>query len=149
MNTKIIAFICIVCFSLGTSFAQTTTSEADSFQFGNPEHFLDGYILNFQYQNGTAIHMEFYNGKAKYEWVSGSAKGRGNADIPYRSLKLGSDMYLVNWHEKGLSDYLTIVFDFDKMLIHSSIIIGYKNKAERPTKTVFLTGFIDHLDRKD
>ena len=44
-------------------------------------------------------------------------------------------------------DYLTIVFDFDKMIIHSSIIIGYENKLERTLKTVFSVGVIDHLKK--
>ncbi|MCM4158251.1 hypothetical protein, partial [Gramella sp. AN32] len=117
----------------------------NKFQFGQPEHFLDGYSLNFQYQDGTALHMEFYNGKAKYEWVAGPATGNGNTDIPYRSRKIGNELYLINWQETDKKDYLTLVFDFEKMLMHSSIIVGYENKPERPLKTVFKSGIIDHL----
>lgn len=148
MKTKLIIFICLVVFSVGHSFAQTKTTNENNFQFGEAEHYLDGYSLNFQYQGGKAIHMEFYNGKAKYEWVDGPGKGRGNTDIPYRSRKIGENLYLVNWHETGIKDYLTIVFDFEKMIVHSSIIIGYENKPERKLKTVFLTGVIDHLKKK-
>tara|TARA_R110002049_G_scaffold138450_6_gene298564 strand:+ start:10246 stop:10662 length:417 start_codon:yes stop_codon:yes gene_type:complete len=136
-------------FSIGQSFAQSKTTEENKFQFGEPEHFMDGYSLNFQYQDGKAIHMEFYNGMAKYEWVVGSGKGRGNADIPYRSRKIGENLYMVNWHETGIKDYLTIVFDFEKMMVHSSIIIGYENKPERRLKTVFLSGIIDHLKKSE
>ncbi|WP_339709354.1 MoaF C-terminal domain-containing protein [uncultured Kriegella sp.] len=145
MKTKLAAFICLVLFSVGHSFGQSSTTEENKFQFGEPEHFLDGYTLNFQYQNATAIHMEFNDGLAKYEWVAGPAKGNGNQDIPYRSLKIGENLYLVNWHETGIKDYLTIVFDFEKMIVHSSIIIGYENKPERTLKTVFRSGIIDHL----
>jgi len=148
MKTKLIIFICLVVFSVGHGFAQTTTTNENKFQFGEAEHFLDGYSLNFQYQDGKAIHMEFYNGKAKYEWVAGPGKGKGNTDIPYRSRKIGENLYIVNWHETGIKDYLTIVFDFEKMMVHSSIIIGYENKPERKLKTVFLTGVIDHLKKK-
>ena len=145
MKTKLVTFICLALFSVGLGNAQNKTNEENKFQFGQPEHFLDGYSLNFQYQDGTAIHMEFYNGKAKYEWVAGRATGNGNKDIVYRSRKIGSNLYLVNWHETDKKDYLTLVFDFEKMLVHSSIIVGYENKPERTLKTVFKSGIIDHL----
>lgn len=147
MKSKFIACIGLVLFSIGFSFSQEKTLENAKFQFGVDEHHMDGYSLNFQYQNGTALHMEFENGKAQYEWIIGPRKGNGNQDIPYRSRKIGNNMYLVNWHETGLSDYLTIVFDLEKMTIHSSIIVGYKNKPERTLKTVFKTGVIDHLKK--
>ncbi|WP_139955990.1 MoaF-related domain-containing protein [Flavicella sediminum] len=149
MKTKLVAFIFLSLFSIGLSFAQNKKTEETKFQFAQPEHFLDGYSFNFQYQNGTAIHMEFYKGKAKYEWLLGPGKGNGNSDIPYRSRKIGNDLYLVNWHEVGLKDYLTIVFDFNNMTVHSSIIIGYENKPERTLKTVFRSGVIDHLKRTE
>lgn len=147
MKTKLITLICLVVFGVGHSLAQTQTAN-NKFQFGKTEHFLDGYSLNFQYQDSKAIHMEFYEGKAKYEWVAGPGKGNGNTDIPYRSRKIGKNLYLVNWHEKGIKDYLTIIFDFEKMILHSSIIIGYENKPERKLKTVFQSGIIDHLLKK-
>ena len=145
MKTKLTTLICLTLLSVALSSAQSETTEENKFQFGKPEHFLDGYSLNFQYQDGTALHMEFYNGKAKYEWVAGPAKGNGNTDIPYRSRKIGSNLYLINWHEVDKKDYLTLVFDFEKMLMHSSIIVGYENKPERTLKTVFKSGIIDHL----
>ena len=101
--------------------------------------------MNFEYQGASAIHLEFYDGKVKYEWINGRSKGNTNIDIPYRSRKIGDKIYLVNWHEKGKKDYLTIVFDFEKMIVHSSLIIGYENKPERKLRTAFSSGIIDHL----
>ncbi|PQJ71967.1 MoaF-related domain-containing protein [Polaribacter butkevichii] len=149
MKTKLITSIYLVLFSVGLGLAQNKTQEKNNFQFGEPEHYLDGYSFNFQYQNGTAIHFDFYKGKAKYKWVAGPAKGNGNKDIPYRSKKIGNDLYIVNWHETGKKDYLTVVLDFEKMIVHTSIIIGYVNKAERPLKTVFKSGIIDHLKKNE
>lgn len=147
MKTKLKAFICLALFSVGFSFAQTKASEDNKFEFDSPEHYLDGYTLNYQYQNGNAIHLEFYDGKAKYEWISGPGKGNGNKDIPYRSRKIGTDMYIVNWHETELKDYLNLIFDFNNMVVHGSVIIGYENKPERPLRTMFKSGIIDHLKR--
>jgi phenolic acid decarboxylase len=147
MKTKLITCICLALFTITLSFSQNISIENNEFQFGEPEHFLDGYSKNFQYQNGTALHMEFHNGKAEYKWLVGPAKGHGNQNIDYRSLKIGEGLYLINWHELDKNDYLTIVFDFNKLTMHSSIIVGYKNKTERPLKTVFRSGFIDHLKK--
>ncbi|MEO9894413.1 hypothetical protein [Aurantibacter sp.] len=145
MKTKLIVLIGITLLNISVGIAQNKTVTDYNYEFGAPEYLLDGYSLNFQYQNGTAIHMEFNNGKAKYEWVAGPATGNGNKDIPYRSRKIGDEMYLINWHETGIKDYLTIVFDFKKMIVHSSIIVGYQDKPERKLRTVFRSGIIDHL----
>ncbi|MDW5288725.1 MoaF-related domain-containing protein [Formosa sp. PL04] len=147
MKTKLITIICMILLVTTHSFSQSETLENNNFQFGEPEHLLDGYSMNFQYQNGTAIHMAFSNGKAEYKWLVGPGKGNGNQDISYRSLKIGENLYLINWHEIDKNDYLTIVFDFDKMIVHSSIIVGYKNEAKRPLQTVFRSGIIDHLKK--
>ena len=89
MKLKLILFISLITYSLG--FSQTKLAEENKFQFAEDEHFLDGYSLNFQYQDG----------KAQYEWISGSGKGNGNVDIPYRSRKTGENLHIVNWHETG------------------------------------------------
>ncbi|OWW24994.1 hypothetical protein B4Q04_14180 [Zobellia sp. OII3] len=145
MKTKWASCIWLVLFGVGLSFGQGKAMEVNNYRFGQPEHYLDGYSMNFQYQNGVAIHMIFYDGRAKYEWVGGPSRGNGNKDIAYKSLKIGDNLYLVSWHETGLKDYLTLVFDFDKMLMHNSIIIGYRNKPERRLKTILQSGIIDQL----
>lgn len=149
MKTKLITFLCLTLCHVGLIFGQSKTTEEHKFQFGESEHFIDGYSLNFQYQTGFAIHMEFANGTAKYEWLTGPAKGNGNSDISYRSKKIADNLYLINWHETEKKDYLTLIFDFEKMIVHTSIIVGYENKPERPLKTVFLTGVIDHLKKRE
>lgn len=150
IKKRFLVLLLISVMGIGTSFAQNTTSPGvEKYQFGEPEHLLDGYSFNYQYQTGNAIHMEFYDGKGKYEWVTGPGKGKGNQDIPYRSRKIGDDLYLINWHETGLKDYLTLVFDFKNMTVYSSVIIGYENNPERPTRTAFDGGIIDHLQRPD
>tara|TARA_R110002033_G_C3824729_1_gene233389 strand:- start:96 stop:545 length:450 start_codon:yes stop_codon:yes gene_type:complete len=149
MKTKLRSLLFLTILSVTIGNAQNETTDGNNFQFGQPEHFLDGYSMNFQYQDGTAVHIEFYNGKAKYEWVSGPGKGKGNHDIPYRSRKIGNGLYLMNWHETDIKDYLTLVFDFEKMLVHNSVIIGYENRPERTLKTVFKSGIIDHLKQAE
>ena len=125
MKTKWASCIWLVLFGVGLSFGQGKAMEVNNYRFGQPEHYLDGYSMNFQYQNGVAIHMIFYDGRAKYEWVGGPS--RGNEDTCCRDCQ-------------GL-------FDFDKMLMHNSIIIGYRNKPERRLKTILQSGKYDQLKR--
>lgn len=150
MKNRLLILFMVSVLSIGTSFAQEADSaETTKFDFGNPEHLIDGYSFNYQYVNGKAIHMEFSGGKARYEWINGPRKGKGNHDIPYRSRKIGENMYLINWHETGIKDYLTLVLDFDNMTVYSSMIIGYENNPERPRRTTFDSGIIDHLKRTE
>lgn len=148
MKTRLIAIICTLFFGFSVSAAQQKHETSKS-EFGQAEHLLDGYSMNFQYQNGSAIHLEFYDGLVSYEWLNGPKKGHGNKDIPYLSKKIGHNQYLVNWHEIGLKDYLTFVFNFDTMVVHATVLVGYENKPERTLKTSFKTGVIDHLKHKD
>lgn len=150
MKKGFLLFLLVFGMGVGSSFAQESVAKSvEKYQFGEPEHLLDGYSYNYQYQNGKAIHMEFYDGKAKYEWINGPRKGKGNKDIPYRCRKIGDDVYLVNWHETGIKDYLTLVLDFKHMTVYSSIIIGYENNPDRPRRTTFDAGIIDHLKRAE
>jgi hypothetical protein len=150
MKKITLALFWISVISIGTCFAQNVTStDTVKYQFGEPEHLLDGYSFNYQYQTGNAIHMEFYEGKGKYEWITGPRNGNGNKDIPYRCRRIGDDLYLMNWHETGLKDYLTLVFDFKNRVVYSSVIIGYENNPDRPRKTAFDGGIIDHLKRPE
>ena len=150
MKKRIIVLSLFFVMSMGISFAQKTSlSEIEKYQFEQPEHLLDGYSFNYQYVNGMAIHMDFYDGKAKYEWITGARKGKGNKDIAYRCRKIGDDLYLMNWHETGIKDYLTLVLNFKNMTVYSSIIIGYENNPDRPRRTTFDSGIIDHLKIKN
>ncbi|MGQ1788486.1 MoaF-related domain-containing protein [Saccharicrinis sp. GN24d3] len=150
MKNRILILLLVSGIGIGTSFAQNKTSpDVEKYQFGEPEHLLDGYSMNFQYQTGNAIHIEFYDGKGKYEWITGPGKGNGNKDIQYRCRKIGDDLYLMNWHETGLKDYLTLVFNFKNMTVYSSVIIGYENNPDRPRRTAFDGGIIDHLKRPE
>ena len=45
------------------------------------EYLLDGTSMNYYYQGGGGIHMEFYKGMLKYEWISGPRKGNKNQDL--------------------------------------------------------------------
>jgi len=90
-----------------------------------PEHLLDGTSMNYYYQNGGGIHMEFYDGKLKYEWVVGPRKGHKNQDLSYNSRKIGDRMYIVSWLEASHPDYTTLIFNFNNNVMYSSGIFRF------------------------
>ena len=109
-----------------------------------PEHHLDGVSMNFYYQDGWGIHMEFYDGKVGYEWIAGKNKGKGARDIAYQSRKIGNDLYIVNFHETDKHDFLTLIFNFEQNVMYSSVIARYGTASQKES---FRGGLIEHLKR--
>lgn len=126
MKTFIALLILIPClFSGAVSASENEFGGAVPFKNASAkaekvQHLLDGSSIEYQYQNGWAIHMELYNGLLKYEWIAGPFKGHKNQDLPYRSRKIGSKLYIINWYEQSKPDYVTLVFNFDTNVMYSS-----------------------------
>jgi hypothetical protein len=112
---------------------------------GAPEHLLDGTSLDFHYQSGSAIHMEISDGKLAYEWITGPSKGSKAMDIPYRSRKIGDDLYIVNWHEKDKPDFVTLIFNFRNHVVYSSALRRYRTDRE---EIHFQGGIMQHVTRR-
>ena len=110
-----------------------------------PEHLLDGTSMEYFYQNGTGISIEFYEGKLRFEWIAGPAKGVSRGDIAYRSRKIGDEVYLINFHETEQFDFVTLIFNFKQNVMYSSALVKYGTDRER---TLFNGGIIEHLQRK-
>lgn len=109
------------------------------------EHLLDGTSMNYYYQNGSGIHIEFYNGMLKYKWIVGPRKGHGNEDLEYRSRKIGDKMYVINWLEESHPDFVTIIFNFDNNVMYSSGLLRFGSEKQR---IVFDGGIIEDLNLK-
>lgn len=111
---------------------------------GVPEHLLDGVSFNFFYQTGAGISIQFDNGLVSYEWISGPAAGNTGRDIPYRSRKIGDDMYLINFHEEAKPDFVTLIFNLKQNVMYSSAILRYGTEGRRIS---FSGGIIEHVER--
>ena len=140
----------LVCLALGPgisfasegAFGGAPPHQSSTDKEENVQHVLDGTIIEYQYQNGWAIHMELYNGMLKYEWIAGPPKGKSNQDLQYRSRKIGPNMYLINWYEESKPDFITLVFNFDNNVMYSSglLMIGTKEQF-----SLFHGGIIDEV----
>lgn len=114
-------------------------------QESKDEHLLDGTSMNYYYQNGTAVHVEFNSGQFKYKWIAGPNAGN-EGQHNYRSRKIGDKMYLVNFHEESNSTFVTIVFNFNQNVISTSAIIAPNSEQER---IIFDGGIIENLHLKE
>ena len=126
----------IILFSL-VIFTNISTAETKPV-----EHLLDGTSMHYYYQNGTGIHLEIYDGMLKYEWITGPRKGKGNKDLPYRSRKIGDNVYVINWLEESHPDFMTLIFNFDNNVMYASGILRYGTSNQN---IVFDGGIIENL----
>jgi len=109
-----------------------------------PEHLLDGTSLEYFYQNGSGLRIDFYDGKVRYEWIAGPPKGNTGNDIPYRSRKIGDEIYIVNFHEKHKPDFVTLIFNLKQNVMYSSAILRYGTEKEMIS---FSGGIVEHVKR--
>ena len=114
-------------------------------QENKDEHLLEGTSMNYYYQNGTAVHVEFLNGQFKYKWIAGPNTGN-EGQHNYRSRKIGDKMYLVNFHEETNSTFVTIVFNFNQNVISTSAIVAPTSDQET---IIFEGGIIENLHLKE
>ncbi len=120
----------------------TTNVFGQEYNFGQPEHLLEGRSFNYQYQNQRAIHIQFKEGKVTYQWIKGPNVNNQIKTLLYLSRKLENGIYLVQWHEKEHSNFITLVFNFNTMTVASSVIVKYGLEGQF---TTFDSGFISQL----
>lgn len=77
MKHVVISFLAILCFAV------FHVDESLAQEGQHDQHLLDGTSAKYYYQNGSGIHIQFYSGKLKYEWITGPRKGHGNKDLSY------------------------------------------------------------------
>jgi len=109
------------------------------------EHLLDGTSMNYFYQTGTAVHLEFIDGVAKWKWIEGPWKGSEQQE-KYRSRKIGHKMYIVNFLEEGSSTFVTLIFNFNQNVMWSSVLLFPQTENEQ---IWFDGGIIEQLVLKE
>ena len=114
-------------------------------QENNDEHLLDGTSMDYYYQNGSAVHAEFINGQFHYKWIAGPNKDAEGSES-YRSRKIGDRLYLVNFMVQSNSSFVTIVFNFNQNILHTSALLAPKSDQEM---IMFHGGIIEHLKFKE
>ena len=109
------------------------------------EHLLDGTSMNYYYQNGSAVHAEFLNGKFKFKWIAGPNKDVEGSEN-YQSRKIGDKLYMVNFMVETNSSFVTIVFNFNQNVMYTSAFIAPRTDQEL---ILFDAGIIERLNLKE
>ena len=111
--------------------------------FAKDEHLLDGISMDqYYYQTGDGVRFEIYGGKIKYKWITGARKVRGNQDLPYKSRKIGEQLYLLSQLEAAHPDYITLVFNFKNRVVYS---FGLARFGTDKQMIVFEGGIVEGL----
>ena len=118
--------------------------QAQSDELGHSEQLLDGYAFNYQYQNQTAIHIEFEGDSLRYRWIKGLNKPKDEKKLFYYSRKIDNGIYLIQWHEIEQKNLITLVFNFNAKTVASSVIVRY---GQDDQFTTFDAGFITQLSK--
>jgi hypothetical protein len=114
-------------------------------QENQDEHLLDGTSMDYYYQNGTAVHVEFIDGQFNYKWIAGPNKDAEGQE-KYRSRKIGEKMYLINFMNDPSSTFVTLVFNFNQNVMYSSALIAPGTDQQQ---VLFDGGIIEHLKLKE
>ena len=109
------------------------------------EHLLDGTSMDYYYQNGTGVHVEFANGQFNWKWIAGPDKD-STGNEKYLSRKIGDKTYMINFKNSVNSDFVTIVFNFSQNVMYTSALLDPKTTQEQ---VLFEGGIIEHLRLKE
>lgn len=109
------------------------------------EHLLDGTSMTYQYQNGAEVEASFADGMFHFKWLSGPLKDVVGQEA-YRSRKIGDKQYLVNFMVQANKTFVTLVFNFNQNVMHSSVLFVPGTPDEQ---ILFEGGIIEHLILKE
>jgi hypothetical protein len=114
-------------------------------QNNNDDHLLDGTSMDYYYQNGSGVHVEFAKDKFNWKWIAGPYKDSTGSE-KYLSRKIGDKLYMINFKNSISSDFVTIVFNFNQNVIYTSALFDPKTPKEQ---VLFEGGVIEHLRLKE
>ena len=129
---------------IGLVLAIATLGVQASDSLKQEEHLLDGIAFAFQYQNSGAMDVVFEAGQITYKWIAGRNADEPTQSYPYKSRKLDTDIYLVNWHEADKKNFVTMVYNFKSNTCAVSVISKYVD--ETPFRG-FQAGVIEHVKK--
>src|SRR5262249_104875 len=92
-----------------------------------------------------AAHVELSNGQYNWHWTAGPAKGN-TGSAPYIARKIGDKIYMINFKVAGSSNFVTIIFNFDKKVLYTSALPDPKTTKEQ---TLFESGVIKQLKLRE
>ncbi len=120
-------FLAALMFALASSVTLAQTEALDVFP--ERQELLNGKTLIFEYTNGWGFSLSFYDNMLRYQFrrdlTNPDGVGSRNQDIPYRSRKVGDNMYQIMWHEPNVKDVVTMLINFNTSTLYAAALLGY------------------------
>ncbi|MEM1434270.1 MAG: hypothetical protein AAGG11_09470, partial [Pseudomonadota bacterium] len=104
---------------------------------------LDGYELQYRYEDGGEVVLSFYDGLVKCKWLKGPMTGTKQDDLPYQIQAIDEQVFLVRWHNVDAGSFVTLYIDLAGKRIFGSALIGYR--SEEPVE-LFDSATITRID---
>lgn len=105
-------------------------------------HALADVEISYTYTDGGAVTLTLSDGKLGYLWTAGPFAGTEVRGLDYYSRELGESLYFVSWHDPENKNFVTLIFDFSRMVEHGTALIGYETDMEA---TLFDEARIDNV----
>lgn len=80
--------------------------------------------------DGGAETLTLSDGKLGYLWPAGAFQGTEVRGLDYYSRELAESLYFFRWHDSENKKFVTLIFDFDRMIEHGNALIGYETDME-------------------
>ena len=97
--------------------------------FPERQELLNGKTLIFEYTNGWGFSLSFYDNMLRYQFRrdlnNPEGVGSRNQDVPYRSRRVGDNMYQIMWHEPDVKDVVTMLINFNTSTLYAAGLLGY------------------------
>lgn len=114
-------------FALASAVAFAQSEPLDVFP--ERQELLNGKTLIFEYTNGWGFSLSFYDNMLRYQFRRDLSNPEGvgsrNQDIPYRSRRVGDNMYQIMWHEPDVKDVVTMLINFNTSTLYAAGLLGY------------------------
>jgi hypothetical protein len=98
---------------------------------------LAGTELTYHYDGGRKYRVRF--AADTISWLRLDVPGRTwENGTPYIARKISDTLYFVNWHRPERTEYITILFDFDKRVMYTSALLEGKDRHFESARIVEL-----------
>jgi hypothetical protein len=98
---------------------------------------LAGTELTYHYDGGRKYQVRF--AAQTVSWLRLDVPGRSwESGTPYIARKIGDGLYYVNWHRPERTEYITILFDFEKRVMYTSALLEGKDRHFESARIVEL-----------
>ena len=86
--------------------------------------------VEYTYEELGTVVLSLSGEALGFLWVAGDFTGEGQDGLPYNWRQIGENLVLVNWHNPEISNFVTLIFDFDENIVHSVPLLGYGTEQE-------------------